>query len=235
MIRPKSWQWALLDWSKRWLDKRLVPSLLRHGNWAWRLDPSFHKRSPQASSSSKMFSHQWPLQPRTEMPRVTYIQAWGTGKRLCSVLLTFIPSDLFTTEKRAHQTKIRRNSTSSWWGSLWIWESLWMDFTSTLQQIRKEIPAWVLPPYPNCSPIQTLGSQKITVARISGLTCGMLVTVQTTTSTVTTAGRGAPNVSRATVIWTSQSGWWCVSKSIKQIHKKLITRERNRCLGVERR
>ena len=75
-----------------------------------------------------------------------------------------------------------------------------MDFTSTVQQIRKEIPAWVLPPYPLSTSIQTMGSLKVTVARISGLTCGMVVTAQTTTSTAMTAGRGAPNVSPATVI-----------------------------------
>ena len=75
-----------------------------------------------------------------------------------------------------------------------------MDFTSTVQQITKEIPAWVLPPYPLSTSIQTVGSQKITVARISGLTCGVVLRAQTTTSTVITAGRGAPNVSRATVI-----------------------------------
>ena len=75
-----------------------------------------------------------------------------------------------------------------------------MDFISTVQQIRKEIPAWVLPPYLLCTSVQGMGSQKVIVARISGLTCGMVETVQTTTSTVITAGRGAPNVSRATVM-----------------------------------
>ena len=69
-----------------------------------------------------------------------------------------------------------------------------------LVMITTEIPAWVLPPYPICTPIQTVGSLKVTVARISGLTCGMVLTAQTATSTVMTAGRGAPNVSRATVI-----------------------------------
>ena len=75
-----------------------------------------------------------------------------------------------------------------------------MDFTGTVQQITKEIPAWVLLPYPLGASIQAMGSQKITVARISGLTCGLLPRTQTTTSTAMTAGRGAPNVSRATVI-----------------------------------
>ena len=83
----------------------------------WKLSvevgPWLPPKHPQASSSSKLFSQQWLLQLRTEMPRVTYIQAWGTGQRLCSAFLTLIPSDLFTTEKRAHQTKTRRNSTSS--------------------------------------------------------------------------------------------------------------------------
>ena len=75
-----------------------------------------------------------------------------------------------------------------------------MDFTSTVQQITKEIPAWVLPPYLLCSSIQGVGSQKVIVARISGLTCGLVETAQTTTSTAITAWRGATNVSRATVI-----------------------------------
>ena len=183
----------------------------------WKLSvevgPLLPQRSPQASPSSKLFSHQWPLQLRTKMPRVTYTQAWGTGKRLCSAFLTLIPSESFTTEKRAHQTKTRRNSTSSWWGSPCSGIKTSMDFTSTVQQIRKEIPAWVLPPYPLCTSIQTLGSQNLLEARISGLTFGILVIAQTTTSTAMTAGRGAPNVSRATVIWTSQSGWWCASKT----------------------
>ena len=186
----------------------------------WKLSvevgPWLPPKHPQASSSSKLFSQQWLLQLRTEMPRVTYIQAWGTGKRLCSALLTLIPSESFTTEKRAHQTKTRRNSTSSWWESILMWENMWMDFISTVQQIRKEIPAWGLqpyPPYPICTSRYTLGSQKLKVARISGLTCGILMIAQTTTSTAMTAGRGAPNVSRATVIWTSQSGWWCASKT----------------------
>ena len=69
------------------------------------------------------------------------------------------------------------------------------------EQITKQILAWVLPPYPLSPSGQTLGSQNITVARINGLTCGMVLTApETTTSTVMTAGRGAPNVSRATVI-----------------------------------
>ena len=230
MIRPKSWQRSLLDWSKRWLDKR--PSA------TWKLSvevgPLLPPRYPQASSSSRLFSHQWPLQLRTQMPRVTYIQAWGTGKRLCSVFLTLIPSESFTTEKRAHQTKTRRNSTSSWWESLWMWEKTWMGFISTVQHIRKEIPAWVLPPYLLCNSIQGVGSQKVIVAQISGLTCGIVETAQTTTSTTMTAGRGATNVSRATVIWTSQSGWWCASlNTIKPIHEQLITRERIRYFGVK--
>ena len=68
------------------------------------------------------------------------------------------------------------------------------------EQITKQILAWVLPPYPLSTSGQTMGSQNITVARISGLTCGILERTQTTTSTAMTAGRGAPNVSRATVI-----------------------------------
>ena len=75
-----------------------------------------------------------------------------------------------------------------------------MDFTSTVQQKTKEILAWGLPPYPLCTSIQAMGSQKLTVARISGLTCGEVPRAQTTTSTAMTAGRGAPNVLRATVI-----------------------------------
>ena len=75
-----------------------------------------------------------------------------------------------------------------------------MDFTSTVQQITREIPAWGLPPYPLGASIQAVGSQKLMVTRISGLTCGVLVMAQTTTSTSMTAGRGALNVSRATVI-----------------------------------
>ena len=204
----------------------------------WKLSvevgPWLPQRSPQASSSSKLFSHQWPLQIRTQMPRVTYTQAWGTGMRLCSALLALIPSESFTTEKRAHQTKTRRNSTSSWWGSPCSCIKKSMDFTSTVRQIRKEIPAWVLPPYLLCTSNQTMGSQKLIVARISGLTCGMVLTAQATTSTSMIAGRGAPNVSRATVIWTSQSGWWCASlKTIKPIHEQLITRERIRYFGVK--
>ena len=75
-----------------------------------------------------------------------------------------------------------------------------MDFTSTVQQITREIPAWGLPPYPLSASIQAMGSQKLMLARISGLTCGVVLRAQTTTSTAMTAGRGAPNVSRATVI-----------------------------------
>ena len=75
-----------------------------------------------------------------------------------------------------------------------------MDFISTVQQITKEIPALVLPPYPLSTSGQTKGSQNITVARISGLTCGILVIAQTATSTAITAWRWAPNVSPATVI-----------------------------------
>ena len=75
-----------------------------------------------------------------------------------------------------------------------------MGFISTVQHIRKEIPAWVLPPYLLCNSIQGVGSQKVIVAQISGLTCGIVETAQTTTSTTMTAGRGTTNVSRATVI-----------------------------------
>ena len=76
-----------------------------------------------------------------------------------------------------------------------------MDFTSTVQQITREIPAWVLPPYPLGASIHAVGSQNLMVARISGLTCGKLEAApETTTSTAITAERWAPNVSRATVI-----------------------------------
>ena len=75
-----------------------------------------------------------------------------------------------------------------------------MDFTSTVQQIKTEIPRWVLPPYLTGTTIQIMGFRNHTVAQTSGLTCGLVLTAQTTTSPPMTAGRGAPSVSRATVI-----------------------------------
>ena len=123
------------------------------------------------------------------------------------------PFGLFTTGGQVHRTMTRKNSTSIWWEKLWIWEKTWMDFTSTVQQIKTEIPPWVLLPYLAGTTIQIMGFQKIMGARTSGLTRGIVLTAQTTTSPPTTAGRGAPSVSRATVIWTSQSGSWSARKA----------------------
>ena len=61
--------------------------------------PYFPQRSPQASSSSSLLSHQWSPKLRTQTPRVISIQAWGTGTRSCSALVTSILSGLFTTGK----------------------------------------------------------------------------------------------------------------------------------------
>ena len=174
--------------------------------------PYLPQRSPQASSSSSLLSHQWPPQLRTQTPRVISIQAWGTGTRSCSALLTSILSGLFTTGRPVPQTSTRQNSTSSWWGKVCIEERTCTDFTSTAQVIPKEIRKEGISPLKDCTSDQTLGSRKATSILTNGLTFGITwIHKETTISTLIAARHWAQSASRATVICTSQSGWWCAN------------------------
>ena len=72
---------------------------------------------------------------------------------------------------------------------------------STAQQIIiRGIPLQVLPQYPLSTTIRSPGFLKAMVELTSGLTCGIMLKVQTITSLPTTAGRVVPSVSRAAVI-----------------------------------
>ena len=150
------------------------------------------------------------------MQQVTSTRTWGTRKRSCSGSVTSAPSGLFTIERRSLQITTKQTSISSYREQLTIKTRTSTGFTSTARQITiRGIPLLVLPQYPSCTSIQNTEYLKFMMAQTSGLTCGIVPKAQTTSSLPTTALRVVPSVSRATVIWTNQSGWWCDRNKLK--------------------